>query len=87
VAIAQWHSAPALAPANDYQDDFTTPGISPRSAKLRKQSRQMPNFRRNALGRPHRLHRLWRREENFGLFLSLTLFAVVAIDSSLVPFA
>ncbi len=44
----------------------------------------MPNLRRNARGRPHRLHRLCCRDENFGLRLSLTLFAVVAIDSSLV---
>lgn len=66
----------------NYQDDFTTPGISPFNARLRKQSRQMPNFRRNARGRPHRLQRLCCRDENFGLRLSLTLFAVVAIDSS-----
>src|SRR5262249_16353355 len=29
-----------------YQDDFETPGISPRSANCRKHKRQMPNFRR-----------------------------------------
>jgi hypothetical protein len=29
-----------------YQDDLETPGISPRSARLRKQSRQSPNLRR-----------------------------------------
>jgi hypothetical protein len=28
-----------------YQLDFTTPGISPRSARLRKQRRQSWNFR------------------------------------------
>ena len=66
-----------------YQEDLTTPGISPFNARLRKHKRQMPNFRRKARGRPHRLQRLCCREENFGLRLSLTLFAVVAIDSLL----
>jgi hypothetical protein len=68
----------------NYQEDFTTPGISPFNAKLRKQSRQMPNFRRNARGRPHKLQRLCCRDENFGLRLSFTLFAVVAIDPLLI---
>ena len=30
----------------DYQDDFETPGISPRSANPRKHRRQIPNLRR-----------------------------------------
>jgi len=29
-----------------YQDDFDTPGISPRKAKPRKHSRQIPNLRK-----------------------------------------
>jgi hypothetical protein len=62
-----------------YQDDFMTPGISPFSANPRKHKRQMPNFRKNARGRPHRLQRLCWREENFGFLLSFTRFAVVAI--------
>jgi hypothetical protein len=70
-----------------YQEDFTTPGISPRSASPRKQSRQIPNFRRKARGLPQSWQRLCLRDENFGLRLSLTLFAVVAIDRSLYPFA
>jgi hypothetical protein len=49
-----------------YHDDFETPGISPRSANPRKHSRQMPNLRKNARGRPHSLQRLCRRVENFG---------------------
>src|SRR5271168_1383272 len=56
-----------------------TPGISPLSARERKHKRQMPNLRRNARGRPHRLQRLCWRLENFGFLLSLTRFAVVAI--------
>src|SRR5579862_7101024 len=69
-----------------YQDDFETPGISPRSASWRKHKRQMPNLRRNARGRPQNLQRLCLRVENFG-FLGLswcnptpsfTRFAVVA---------
>jgi hypothetical protein len=51
-----------------YHDDFETPGISPRSASWRKHKRQMPNLRRNARGRPHRLQRLCLRVENFGFF-------------------
>jgi hypothetical protein len=68
--------------ANDalpYQDDFETPGISPRSARLRKHKRQMPNLRRKARGRPQSLQRLCLREENFGFLASFTRFAVVAI--------
>jgi hypothetical protein len=59
--------------ANDlfpYHEDFETPGISPRSARLRKHKRQMPNLRKNARGRPHKLQRLCLREENFGFFTS-----------------
>jgi hypothetical protein len=75
---------------NLYQDDFETPGISPRNARPRKHSRQIPNLRKYARGRPHNLQRLCRREENFGLgslpraksnffsiFASFTRFAVV----------
>src|SRR5689334_2106688 len=61
-----------------YQDDFETPGISPRRAKPRKHKRQMPNLRRNARGRPQILQRLCLRLENFGFLASLTRFAVVA---------
>jgi hypothetical protein len=81
-------AGPAIFPAlkllfqnhqNIYQDDFMTPGISPLSASERKHKRQMPNLRKNARGRPHRLQRLCWRLENFGFFLSFTRFAVVAI--------
>jgi len=34
------------ARAHPYQDDFETPGISPRKARPRKQSRHTPNLRR-----------------------------------------
>jgi hypothetical protein len=61
-----------------YQDDFETPGISPRKASCRKHKRQMPNLRRNARGRPHNLQRLCLRVENLGFLASLTRFAVVA---------
>src|SRR5581483_6280012 len=53
-------------PTTVYQEDFETPGISPRSANCRKHKRQMPNFRRKARGRPHNLQRLCFREENLG---------------------
>src|SRR5579864_1566650 len=71
-----------------YQDDFATPGISPRKASPRKHKRHRPNLRKYPRGRPQSLQRLCRREENFGFFTfcgftllsvpSLTRFAVVA---------
>jgi len=67
------------ATASRYQEDFTTPGISPFNANALKHKRHTPNLRRNARGRPHRLQRLCCRVENFGFFLSFTRFAVVAI--------
>ena len=72
----------AIGTLPNYQDDFETPGISPRSASCRKHKRQMPNLRRNARGRPHSLQRLCLRVENLGFFASLTRFAVVAKLSS-----
>src|SRR5579863_387428 len=81
----RWRTANDLRRTR-YQDDFETPGISPRSASWRKHKRQIPNLRRNARGRPHKLQRLCLRVENLGFFtlcwcnptLSLTRFAVVA---------
>src|SRR5260221_5456109 len=61
-----------------YQDDFATPGISPRNASPRKHRRQSPNLRRNARGRPQIWQRLCLRDENLGFLASLTRFAVVA---------
>ena len=57
---------PTQLHALPYQDDFETPGISPRSASPRKHRRHTPNLRRKARGRPHRLQRLCRRVENLG---------------------
>lgn len=54
--------------------------MSPSSASFRKQSRHSANFRMYARGRPHRRHRLRNRTLNFGVFFSLTIFAVVAIN-------
>src|SRR5215469_4196804 len=71
-----------------YQDDFETPGISPRNASPRKHRRQMPNLRRYARGRPQILQRLCLRDENFGFLASFTRFAVVAtslLAPSLLP--
>ena len=64
-----------------YQLAFRTPGISPRSAISRKQIRQMPNFRRYALGRPQRWHRLWCRTPNFGFCRDRSIRAFLAITS------
>jgi len=73
-----------------YQEDFETPGISPRNASPRKHKRQIPNLRMYARGRPQILQRLCLRVENFGFFTfagftllsaaSLTRFAVVATN-------
>src|ERR1700686_1032163 len=68
-----------------YQLDLTTPGISPLSARLRKQRRQQPNLRRSARGRPQSWQRLCWRDLNFGFLASLTRFAVVAIVFALYP--
>src|SRR5579871_5997177 len=66
-----------------YQLDFTTPGISPLRASERKQRRHTPNLSRNARGRPQSWQRLCWRDLNFGVFASLTRFAVVAMYLSL----
>jgi hypothetical protein len=41
-----------------YQLDLITPGSRPSDAILRKQMRQMPNFLKNARGRPQMGQRL-----------------------------
>jgi hypothetical protein len=49
LVVGTWSQRPLLTTGNrrlSYQDDFETPGISPRNANPRKQSRQMPNLRR-----------------------------------------
>jgi hypothetical protein len=79
LAVLGTLSAFKLRRRDPYQDDFTTPGISPRKASPRKHRRHTPNLRRNARGRPHSLQRLCLREENFGFLASLTRFAVVDI--------
>ena len=56
---------------SSYQLAFRTPGIKPSSASLRKQIRQMPNFRYTARGRPHNWQRRRSRVENFGFQLRL----------------
>src|SRR5919198_1342721 len=48
-----------------YQDALDTPGSSPRWAISRMQMRHRPNLRYTALGRPHRLHRVYARTANF----------------------
>jgi hypothetical protein len=70
-----------------YQLAFRTPGISPLSANLRKQIRQMPNLRYTARGRPHKRHRLCRRVENFGGRFALMIFALLAMEFSKRVFA
>jgi hypothetical protein len=61
-----------------YQLAFFTPGISPWSANLRKQMRQIPNFRYTPRGRPHRPQRLSRRVVNFGTRSALAIFDLLA---------
>ncbi len=57
--------------------------MTPESASLRKQIRQMPNLRYTARGRPQIRHRLCRRVENFGGLFALMILALLAIESAL----
>src|SRR5271165_5308354 len=66
-----------------YQEDFATPGISPRNASPRKHRRQRPNLRRYARGRPQILQRLCCRVENLGFLFALATCDVLAIISLL----
>src|SRR5262249_24754284 len=63
----------------DYQLDFTTPGISPRRAKPRKQIRHMANFRRYPRALPHTRQRLYKRTANFGVLFALLMSDFFAI--------
>jgi hypothetical protein len=67
-----------IVPSFDYQLDLITPGSRPSDARFRKQIRQMPNFRRNALGRPHMGHRLYARTRNFAFPAAFCLSAFFA---------
>jgi hypothetical protein len=62
-----------------YQLALRTPGISPSSASLRKQIRQIPNLRYTARGRPHIRQRLTRRVENLGFLWALAIFDLLAM--------
>jgi hypothetical protein len=64
-----------------YQLDLMTPGISPLRAMVRKQMRQMPNFRKKARGRPHKGQRLYFRTANLGGRLALAIWDFLAIRS------
>jgi hypothetical protein len=65
--------------AGSYQLAFLTPGIKPSSANLRKQIRQIPNFRYTARDRPHNLQRDSRRDEYFGVLSALAILDLLAI--------
>ena len=65
-----------------YQLAFTTPGISPRRAKSRKQSRHISNFRKKARGRPHKGQRLYSLELNFAFRFAFAISDFLAIDIS-----
>lgn len=60
-----------------------TPGSLPWDAMFRKQIRQMPNFRINARGLPHKGHRLYARTLNFGSRCALMHNDVFANSTSL----
>jgi hypothetical protein len=68
-----------------YQLDLRTPGISPWSASLRKQIRQMLNFRYTARGRPQSRHRLLRRVENLGSRSDFAILDLLATNVYLSP--
>jgi len=56
-----------------HQLDLTTPGISPLEANVLKQIRQIPNFLKKALLRPHIGHLLYWRALNFCFLWALTI--------------
>jgi hypothetical protein len=60
-----------------------TPGINPWSASLRKQIRQIPNFRYTARGRPHSRQRHLRRVVNFGVCFILANLLLLATEEFL----
>src|SRR3954471_13909752 len=73
-----------------YQLAFVTPGISPFRASWRKHSRQMPNLRRKARGRPHRQQRFRCRVGCLsipGFPAALAAWESSRICSSLISFA
>jgi hypothetical protein len=51
----------------------------PASAKLRKQMRQIPNFRSTARGRPQSRQRRTKRVENLGGRKAIALFDLLAM--------
>src|SRR5436190_17321410 len=68
-----------------YQLALRTPGIIPDSASSRKQIRHRPKRRRYARDRPHRLHRFFLREENFGFSFDFSMSDFGGIDYFLFP--
>ena len=62
-----------------YQLALRTPGMIPPSARLRKQIRQIPNFRYTARARPQSRQRWTRRVENFGFRSAMAIFDLLAI--------
>jgi len=56
--------------------------MTPSFARLRKQMRQMPNFRYTARGRPQSRHRRTRRVENFGGRFAIAIFDLLAMQYS-----
>jgi hypothetical protein len=62
------HPASNIQNRSFYQLDLITPGSLPSDAKLRKQMRQIPNFLKNARGRPQIGQRLYCLTLNFGFF-------------------
>ena len=67
-----------LVLSEPYQLDFTTPGIIPVDARLRRQMRQIPNRRMYPRGRAHWLQQLYARVENLGLRFCLMINAIRA---------
>jgi hypothetical protein len=63
-----------------HQLALRTPGISPWSASLRKQIRQIPNLRYTARGRPQSRQRFSWRVLNFGVAFALAIFDLLATE-------
>ena len=65
-----------------YQLALRTPGILPSLARVRKQIRQILNFRYTPCARPQSSHRRTTREANFGFCLAFQTKALLAIYQS-----
>src|SRR5512136_2296824 len=81
VSMSPMGSVKLILSISLYQLDLMTPGISPCSARLRKQMRHIWNLRRKARGRPQTGQRLYCRTGNFSLRFACAILESLAMVS------